>query len=199
MKTAAIILAAGQSRRMGNVNKLVVEVGGTAMVRIVADAAAVSRVDQTYVVTGHEQQTVEDALAGLDVICVYNDEFEQGLSTSLKTGISALDGDVGRVIILLGDMPMVEASMINRMLDASDAVSGSIIIATCNGKRGNPVLWPRIFFDDLLKIEGDIGARQVIARNLDRLGEVELGKAARLDIDTPDMLAGMGNPHTSPG
>ncbi len=199
MKTAAIILAAGQSRRMGSINKLVADVDGTPMVRIVGEAAAASRAERLYLVTGHERELVEAALSGLEITRIHNAEFEQGLSTSLTAGIAALDETIERAIILLGDMPLIEASMIDRMLDASDTTPGSIIIATCNGKRGNPVLWPREYFDDLMNVEGDIGARQIIARNLDRLGEVELGEAAARDVDTPEALAGMNKKTTPPG
>ncbi len=176
---------------MGKTNKLIAKVDDTPMVRIVAHAAVASRVDSVLVVTGHERESVESTLDGLEVTCIHNPDYANGLSTSLKAGIDALQKNIDRAIILLGDMPLIEASMIDRMLKASDTTNGSIIIATSNGRRGNPVLWPRAFFDDLQTIEGDIGARQIIGRNLDRIGEVELGEAARLDIDTPEALAGM--------
>ncbi|MEL7430740.1 MAG: NTP transferase domain-containing protein, partial [Pseudomonadota bacterium] len=187
-KTAAIILAAGQSRRMGDANKMSVEIGGKAMVRHVAEAAVASGVSQTLVVTGHEPDVVHEALSGLDVGFVHSPRFNEGLSQSLAAGISALDDKITGAVILLGDMPFITSGMINEMLEAG-GTSRSIVMATHNGKRGNPVLWPSRFFQALTQIEGDTGARHVIGMHSHEVVEVELGEAAALDLDTPEAVA----------
>ncbi len=187
-KAAAIILAAGQSRRMGKANKMTVEIEGKPMVRHVAEAALASSVSDVFVVTGHEPEDVKSALDGLDITYLHNDRFAEGLSRSLTAGIKGLPGDVDRALILLGDMPYVTASMINELLDAGDSGS-DIVMSTFEGKRGNPVLWPRRFFEELTRIEGDTGARHVIGANSDQVVEVEIGSAAAIDLDTPEAVA----------
>jgi len=185
---AAIILAAGQSRRMGALNKMTVDVHGKSMVRHVADAVAVSKVNNAVVVTGSNPDEIEAVLKGVDCDFAHNADFEEGLSTSLRTGIQSLGEDVGRAIILLGDMPFVESAMIDNLIAASDENPGKIIIATHEGKRGNPVLWPRRFFEELTHIQGDTGARHIIETHRDLVIEVELGEAASVDIDTKEVL-----------
>lgn len=187
-KTAAIILAAGQSRRMGDRNKMIVEINGMPMVRHVGEAALDSCVSETHVVTGYMQQDVVDALDGLQITQIDNPYYKAGLSTSLICGIKALSKDVTSTLVLLGDMPFITSDMIDRLVEASSQNPNHIIVSTHEGKRGNPVLWPRGFFDELCSIQGDIGARHIMAANQDRVIEVELGKAASLDLDTPDAV-----------
>ena len=187
-KTTAIVLAAGQSRRMGAVNKMTVAVHKKPMVRHVAEAALTSKVDEVLVVTGHKPQEIRQALTGLNVSFVQNDRFAEGLSTSLSTGIEALSSDTNQALILLGDMPFVTSDMIDQILLA-EKPSGGIAMATCEGKRGNPVLWPAQFFEELTRIEGDTGARHVIGANADQVTEVEIGPAAAVDLDTPEAVA----------
>lgn len=183
--TTAIILAAGQSRRMGDLNKMTVEIDGEPMVRLVGNAAVSSLANSTIVVTGHKQQDVLGALNGLEISQHHNPEYANGLSTSLKCGIKSLSKDVSSALILLGDMPFITSAMIDMLIDKASANPSHIIVATHGGKRGNPVLWPRVFFDELCSIQGDVGARHIMAANQDRVIEVELGVAASLDLDTP--------------
>jgi len=186
-KTVAVILAAGQSRRMGNANKMTVEIDGKPMVRHVAEAALSSTTDSVFVVTGHRPDDVKLALEGLDVTFVHNPDYSGGLSTSLANGIGAVSDQAEQTMILLGDMPYLEASMINEIVEAGKD-NGNIVMATCDGKRGNPVLWPRRFFEELTRIEGDTGARHVIGANADQVVEVEIGSAAAIDLDTPEAV-----------
>ena len=188
VKFAALVLAAGQSRRMGEVNKLTAKVHGKAMVRHVVQAASDSSCDEVHVVLGHQSGEVKEALDGVDCRFVHNPSFEEGLSTSLVAGIAALGADVTHVVVLLGDMPMITAEHINRLIARSRENADQIVMATANGKRGNPVLWPSRVFDELKNVVGDVGARHIIGANADRVTEIELGEAAGLDIDTPTTL-----------
>jgi molybdenum cofactor cytidylyltransferase len=193
-KTAAIILAAGQSRRMGRRNKLVAELNGESMVGRVAKAALASRADPVIVVTGHESEKVEGRLHGLAVTFAHNPAYAEGLSTSLAAGIAAVPDDCDGAIVLLGDMPLVSAGMIDRMIEAArSGAPDSIALATFDGKRGNPVLWPRSLFSRLTSISGDVGARHVIGENSGRVIAVELGEAAGIDVDTPEALEEVGS------
>ena len=191
---AALVLAAGRSRRMGPVNKLLAEVDGEPMlVRVVREALS-AQVRAVYVVTGFERGRVEKALAGLDVRLVHNPDFAKGISTSIAAGISALGAETEGALICLGDMPAVSADMLNRIVAAFDPHrGGEVCVPTCRGKRGNPVLWSRRFFDEIRGIQGDAGARHLIGEHSDVVREVPIDDAAiLLDVDSPDALARFG-------
>lgn len=190
-RIAAILLAAGQSRRMGAENKLLAEVDGKPMVRHVAEAIAASKAVSTTVVLGHEPDTVRAALIDLDPSFARNPDYAEGLSTSLKTGIAAVDDDVDGVIVCLGDMPRVSAGIIDRMIAAFDPVEGrAIVVPTRRGKRGNPVLFAKRFFDEMATVSGDVGARHLIGNHEDLAVEIEVEDDAVLtDVDTPEALA----------
>jgi molybdenum cofactor cytidylyltransferase len=187
---AAIILAAGRSTRMGGPNKLLAPIGGKPLVRIAAEQALASRASSVIVVTGHQREQIEGALAGLDLRIVHNPDFAQGLGTSLRVGVAAVPSDVDGVIVCLADMPQVDARLLDRMIAAFDPEKAALVVVpTLDGKRGNPVLWSRRFFPDLMVIEGDVGARHLIASYAEAVTEVPVtGDAAFLDVDTPEML-----------
>src|SRR6185295_12832490 len=164
-KIAAVVLAAGRSTRMGGPNKLLAEIGGEPLVRIAAEQALASRAKPVIVVTGHQREQVEAALRGLDVRLVHNPDFAQGLGTSVSTGVAAVPAEADGAIVCLGDMPQVDAALIDRLIAAFDPDRGALIVMpTVEGRRGNPVLWSRRFFPDLMAIEGDVGARHFIGR-----------------------------------
>jgi molybdenum cofactor cytidylyltransferase len=192
-KVAALVLAAGQSRRMGGPNKLVATIDGKPLVRIAAEAALKSRAVSVTAVTGHLADKVRDALAGLDLKIVHNPDYAEGLSTSLRTGLASLPADVDGAIVLLADMPEVDAATIDRLIGAFDPGRGALLVVpTFEGKRGNPVLWAARYFPDLMTVKGDTGGRHLIGANPDAVAEVELGPAVALDIDTPEALAAAG-------
>jgi molybdenum cofactor cytidylyltransferase len=188
---AAVVLAAGRSSRMGGPNKLLAEIGSKPLVRIVVDAVLASRARPVVVVTGHQRDKVEAALAGLSVKFVHNPHFADGLGTSLKAGIAALPAEADGAIVCLGDMPQVDAALIDRLIGAFDPDHGALVVLpTIDGKRGNPVVWSRRFFPDLMAVEGDVGARYLIGRYTEAVAEVPLtGTAALTDVDTPEALA----------
>ncbi|MBN9091661.1 MAG: molybdopterin-binding/glycosyltransferase family 2 protein, partial [Reyranella sp.] len=180
---AAVILAAGRSTRMGGRNKLLAEVGGRKLVRIVAEQVLASRASSVVVVTGHQREEVEQALAGLNVRFVHNPAFAEGQGGSVRAGIDAVPESADGAVICLGDMPLVDAAMIDRMIEAFSPGAGSLIVVpVSNGRRGNPVVWSRRYFGDLVKLDGDFGARHLIVQHADAVTEVEVGgPAAFLD------------------
>jgi len=190
-KIAAIVLAAGQSRRMGPVNKLLADIGGKPMTAHVVDAAIASVASPVIVVTGHEPERLEEALAERNVRFIHNPDYADGLSTSLRAGLSLLDADIDGAVVCLGDMPGVSADHIDRLIEAFDPPAGhAIIVPTFNGKRGNPVLWHRRFFAAMSNVSGDVGARHLIGHNEDAVLEVAMDDDAILaDLDTPEALA----------
>jgi molybdenum cofactor cytidylyltransferase len=192
-RVAAVILAAGQSRRMGPINKLLAEVDGVPMVVRVIDAVAASRAERSVVVVGHEADRVRRAIGDRDVTIVENPDFADGLSTSLRSGLAALGDDAEAALICLGDMPAVTATQLDRLIAAFDPVEGrAICVPTHRGKRGNPVLWDRRFFSEMAGLSGDVGARHLIGANAEVVVEVEMDDDAVLaDIDSPAALTAL--------
>jgi molybdenum cofactor cytidylyltransferase len=162
-------------------------------VRIAAEAALASRAKPVIVVAGHQRSEVEKVLAGLPVEVVHNPDFADGLGTSVRAGIAAVPAEVDGAIVLLGDMPQVDARLIDRLIGAFDPDRGALVVVpTFEGKRGNPVLWSRRFFPDLMAIDGDVGARHLIGHYGEAVAEVPVeGKAALVDVDTPEALVGV--------
>jgi molybdenum cofactor cytidylyltransferase len=187
---AAIVLAAGRSSRMGGPNKLLEVIAGRPLVRIVVDATLASRARPVIVVTGHQRERVEAALRGLPVAFVHNPHFADGLGTSLKAGVAALPAKADGAIVCLGDMPQVDAALIDRLIAAFDPDKGALVVVpNIEGQRGNPVVWSRRFFPDLMNVDGDVGARHLIGRYGEAVAEVPLtGRAALTDVDTPEAL-----------
>ncbi|MGX5828829.1 NTP transferase domain-containing protein [Mesorhizobium sp. 43Arga] len=193
LKVAIVLLAAGRSSRMGGPNKLMALFDGKPLVRRTAERALASKASGTIVVTGHQRERVRAALSGLDVTFADNPDFADGLSTSLKAGIAYLPEDTAGVMIVLGDMPGVVSGDLDRLIDAfSKAGGNSVVRASHQGKRGNPVLLPRALFPAIAHLEGDTGARHLVeAEGLDVI-DVEIGEGASVDVDTREALEGAG-------
>ncbi|MEZ5813037.1 MAG: molybdopterin-binding/glycosyltransferase family 2 protein [Rhizobiaceae bacterium] len=191
-KLHAVLLAAGRSSRMGGPNKLLATFDGEILVRRVAARIIEAGLAPT-VVTGHQRERIEDALAGLDVMFAHNDAFAEGLSGSLKVGMNALPEAADGALIVLADMPGLRAADIKALCEAFAAAGGgSIIRATHAGKRGNPVILPRSVFAQIEAIAGDTGARAIIESGATPVIDVEIGQAASLDVDTPTLLGAAG-------
>ncbi|NVN84554.1 MAG: NTP transferase domain-containing protein [Rhodopseudomonas sp.] len=189
-EVAAIVLAAGRSTRMGGPNKLLAELNGKPLVRIVAEQVLASKASSVIVVTGHQADKVQEALSGLKVSFVHNADFAQGLASSVKTGIAAVPETADGAVVCLGDMPLIDAELIDRLIEAFAPDRGGLIaVPVSDGRRGNPVLWSRRFFAELMTLGGDIGARHLIAKHGEAVAEVPVeGHGAFLDIDTPQAL-----------
>ena len=197
-RIAALVLAAGQSRRMGVCNKLLASIDGIPMVARAVDAAIVGLEagmeagvnGGVYVVTGHEHEQVAGALAGRDVHLVHNPRYAAGLSTSLASGLEALAPDVDAALVCLGDMPRVRAAHIKRLVEAFDPLEGrAICVPMWAGKRGHPVLWARRFFAEMSEIKGDVGARHLLGEYAELLCEIPVDDdGVLLDVDSPGAL-----------
>jgi molybdenum cofactor cytidylyltransferase len=192
-KIAALVLAAGRSRRMAPLNKLLVtdDAGLPMVVRVVENVLA-SRARPVIVVTGHERERVEAAVAGRPVQVTQAEDYAEGLSASLKAGLAALPPDIEGFLVCLGDMPLVTGAMIDRLLAHFDPEEGrAIVMPTFRGKQGNPMLWSREFLPEMLAITGDVGARHLVGKHADRVAEVEMADDAVLrDFDTTEALKG---------
>ena len=185
---AALVLAAGQSSRMGGTNKLLAEVDGVPMLLRAVNAALASRASSVTVVLGHEADKAEALLAGRRVSIVRNADYAQGMSASLRTGIQALPPEADAAIVLLADMPRITADHVDRLIDAFAAQQSTIVVPQHDGRRGNPILWPREFFARMQSVSGDKGARELLAEHAARIRKVDLDDAIHADVDTPDSL-----------
>jgi molybdenum cofactor cytidylyltransferase len=188
MRIACLVLAAGRSSRMAPRNKLLEPVGDENMVRRVAATAVASGAEPVIVVTGHEAASVAASLRGLDVTTVANPDYADGLSTSLRAGLRALPAGIDGALILLGDMPEVEASVLTALMAAFTGAN-AICVPVRHGRRGNPVLWGRSYFAEMMRLTGDTGAKPLMARHEARLIEVEVATDSIFeDIDAPEDL-----------
>lgn len=189
----ALVLAAGRASRMNGSHKLLAEFDGLPLVRRAAEAAIAARPSRVLVVTGHRAEEVEAALAGLAVETVRNPDHALGMSTSLRAGVAALDPACDGVVVMLADMPHVTGADVRRLIDAFQEAGGHAVVrAVSGGGRGNPVVLPRATFSAVLRLEGDVGARHIVeSAGLDVV-DVELGEAARVDVDTPEAVIAAG-------
>jgi molybdenum cofactor cytidylyltransferase len=195
-EVAAIILAAGRSSRYlagggPEASKLIALYRGEPLVRRVARAALGSCARPVVVVTGHARVDVEAALAGLPLGFAFNPDFANGLASSLRVGVAALPARALGAMVLLGDMPDVEAAVIDRIVKVfSTSADALAAVPVHAGRRGNPVLLGRGLFAAVARLEGDEGARRLLREAApDRVAEVPFDDAAvTLDIDTPDDL-----------
>lgn len=191
IRVIAVVLAAGQSTRMGEINKLLAPWQGQPLVTHVVDAALdCDGLSEVVVVTGHQADRVEASMHG-NVQFIHNPHYASGMASSLRAAIDwAEHRELDGVLVLLGDMPLVTSAHIDQMLEAfAEAGPGAIIQATNHGKPGNPVLLPRNLFGELKQIKGDRGARAIIATHSEQVTSVEIGPAAARDFDTPDAFA----------
>lgn len=174
MKIRGIILAGGKSSRMGK-NKLELEIEGRPIIDRVIDNAKRSKLDDIVVIWGKYD-------VDTDIPKLFNERFEEGMSTSIIKGMKNFDGDA--VMILLGDMPFIESKIIDKLICSYRKSGKNIAIPVCEGRKGNPVIIGNKYFNDLLKNRGDKGARCIIAENLQDVELVEIGsEAIFLDID----------------
>jgi molybdenum cofactor cytidylyltransferase len=198
----AVVLAAGRSSRMGDQNKLVVDVFGTPMIARVVDALLGSSVERVVVVTGHERERVEAALAGRGLTFVHNPDYATGMSTSLRAGVRALGPEVDAALVCLGDMPWIAPAHVDALIDAFQPVEGrEICVPVYQGKRGNPVLFAARFFDEMSQLEGDVGARALIDAHAEVVFQVPVDQSGVLvDVDTVAALERLRlGPDKAPG
>jgi len=186
-KIAIIILAAGQGKRMEGRDKLLSRHRGRPLVEWAIDAAETSKATDVLIVTGYQGERLTSLLGGRRAISVGNPDFDSGMSSSIKVGVRTLPNDTEGAIICLADMPKVTARHLDALIDAF--TGDNICAPTYEGRRGNPVLWPRNRFPDLLMLKGDKGARDILKERHNEITLVEMEDDAILfDVDTPDVL-----------
>ncbi len=188
IKVAAIVLAAGQSTRMGEQNKLFLKIGERSMIQQVVANLTASKVERIFVVTGHERERVRNELRDLSVTFIHNRDYAEGLSTSIRIALGQLPKKMNAALICLGDMPFVATSQIDALIDAFDpGTQQTICVPTYKGKRGNPVLWGRNYFQEMMEVRGDVGAKHIIGEYKQSTVEVAMDDVGVItDFDTPE-------------
>jgi len=183
-RVAGIILAAGKSSRMGRM-KLLLDVHGKPMLGHVLENALRSALDEVIVVLGEEHERILERIDFKGAAVVFNPDFLNGQSTSLKAGIAAVGESCGAALFLLGDLPLVSPGVIDAILKKHKATHAPIVVPVFAGKRGNPVLLARSLFPMVLALEGDTGARPLLAAYKDLIETVDVEHdGIHLDVDT---------------
>ena len=183
---SGIILAAGQSKRMGQVKQLLPFRGKPLISHVVYNALA-SQLGEVIVVLGHGAEEIEMTVDFGDAQVVMNDDYQAGQSTSLQTGISAISDRSEAALFILGDQPLVNVGVINRLIEEFERKRMGFLVPTFQGKRGNPVLVGRSLFPHLKSLTGDQGARALFEEYADQIKEIDVGDGCiHVDIDTWD-------------
>ena len=184
-RVAGIVLAAGKSTRYGD-TKQILPWKGTTLAAHSARVAIESGLDPVIVVVGCQSEKVKKELEGLSVHLVNNPDFESGQSSSLRKGLEALPPSAGAAVFLLADQPLITADIIQKIVSAHRQLFAPVCLPVFEGKRGNPVLFDKSLFSELLELRGDTGGREVIERHQSRIATVPSGRSILLDIDTPE-------------
>jgi len=183
---AAIVLAAGESRRFGQPKQLL-PVGNKTMIQHVVDTVLSSPVEQVVVVLGHRAAEIGASIADRPVEIVVNEGWKSGLSSSVRAGLSAVRPEAGAALFVLADQPGITTEIVTKLVKRYRETRALIVVPTHRGRRGNPVLFDRSLFAELMKVKGNQGGRRVIAEHGAEVEEVEVGtEAIFADIDTAD-------------
>ena len=192
-RLGAILLAAGCSWRFGPGNKLLAEIDGRPMGRVVADALCdATCIGEVLVVTGHDAAAVERVLDGLSVRFVFNADWRDGMGASIALGVSKLDAALDGVAIVPADMPFISQDLIEKLASRFQELGGESVIfpTTPAGEQRNPVIWPRRFFGFLEGLGGPEGGKRLLLELADSLSAVLMtDERVLLDIDAPDDMS----------
>lgn len=184
---SAILLAAGQSRRMGKLNKLTLPVAGVPLLRHVATTLLNSNLQEIVVVVGHESQTARDVLRDLPLTLVQNDRYQDGQMTSVYRGMEALSGSCGGVMVCLSDQPLLEVQDLNRLVNAFlHRCPTSVLVPSYQGRRGNPVIMAYEHRDAIVGGDRNLGCKKLIEKNPQLVTALEMDNDhVVFDLDTP--------------
>ena len=181
---SAILLAAGQSKRMGELKQLM-PFGQSTIVEQAIDNLVGSAVNEVIVVVGYKAEDVIKTIAAKAVKLVINPDYEQGMSTSVIAGLNLVHSGVQAVMLALGDQPLVNSQTINRLIDEFRDRDKGIAIPTYQGRRGHPIIFAIKYKEKLLELKGDVGGRQIIKDHPNDVLEVVVNSESIIaDFDT---------------
>jgi molybdenum cofactor cytidylyltransferase len=181
---AGVILAAGTSSRMGK-NKLLLELGGSTILRRAVRTAEAAGLDPVLVVVGHESERARAELAGIECTAVLNPEYARGMNTSLRAGISAVPEEAAAAVVLLPDMPLVTAEMVRELVDRWRASGAPLALSLYGDVVAPPILYGRALFPELCALEADACGKSIVKRHRAEALEISRPAAALGDLDVP--------------
>ena len=183
---SAILLAAGQSKRMVGENKLAKKIQGVPLIKHSVKNILASSIDELIVVLGHQKETIEKLINKNEKIkFVFNKDFESGIASSIKTGLNNLSENTEAFFICLGDMPMVNPNIYNQLIKSIN--KKEIIVPTYKGQQGNPVLFAKSMKEKIINISGDVGAKKILELNKDKILNLEINdQCVTKDFNTQD-------------
>ena len=183
---SAILLAAGQSKRMNGENKLIRKIRGVPLIKHSVKNILTSSIDELIIVLGHQKEIIEKLIAKNEKIkIVFNKNFESGMASSIKIGLNNLSEKTEAFFICLGDMPMVNQNTYNHLIKSRN--NKEIIVPTYKGQQGNPILFSKSIKEKIMTIQGDVGAKKILELNRNKILNVEVGnQSVRKDFNTKD-------------
>ena len=186
MVIGAIVLAAGESRRMGR-HKMLLPYEGVTVVEHVVNRLCESGVEAVLVVAGHRAELVIEALRGTSARTVTNPDFKEGMLSSVRCGLRAAPESWDAVLIALGDQPTIRKETVDSVIAAYSGGSASIVVPTCDGKRGHPLLFSMVHRDEVLEGFDDTGLRGLLQAHGEDVLEVAVDSVTVLeDLDYPE-------------
>ena len=182
--TAIIILAAGESNRM-RIPKQLLPFKGKNMLQHAIDEAAVSMADFVFVVLGANAERIKRVLHSSRAQLIMNHSWHEGIGSSIRSGIKALPPSVDSAIISLCDQPYANTKTFNDLIIAFETTGTSIVACEYGGSSGTPAIFSRTYFDQLLILEGDRGAKRIILENRHDTATIPFAEGT-IDIDTAE-------------
>ena len=183
---SAVLLAAGESRRMGEFKQLL-PIGGKTFVERSVDNLLASRAGEVIVVTGHREKEGRAVLADRPVRFVHNPDYALGMSESIKRGVAAVSEDARAVVIALADQPLITPDIIDRIIDAYEAHDSPLVIPSFEGRNGHPVILDIRLKREVLEMDSSQGLRQVVYAHKSEACYVEVqSRAILIDFDYPE-------------
>ncbi len=182
----AIILAAGESERMGS-PKMLLDFGGRKMIEMAITNVLQSNVDNTIVVLGAHSDEIMKVIGSLPVIICHNENYNEGMLSSVRCGLSCLPEHLKAVIVFQGDQPFIDPQVTNMVIEAYRSSGKGIVIPVCDGKRGHPLLLDKKYIDQIGTLNSKIGLRELAMKFPADIFEVETGNRRIFrDFDTYD-------------
>ena len=183
---SAILLAAGQSKRMKGENKLIKKIQGIPLIKYSVKNILSSSIDELIVVLGYQKEIIEKFIGkNKKIKIVFNKNFENGMASSIKTGLAHCSEKSEAFFICLGDMPLVNHNIYNQLIKSKD--NKKIIVPTYKGQQGNPVLFSKSMKDKINTIQGDVGANKILELNKNKVFKLSINNNCIIkDFDTQD-------------
>ena len=183
---SAILLAAGQSKRMNGENKLTKEIQGIPLIKHSVKNILASSIDELIIVLGHQKEIIEKLIDKNEKIkFIFNKNFENGMASSIKIGLNNLSEKAEAFFICLGDMPMVNKDTYNQLIKSRN--NKEIIVPTLKGQQGNPILFSKSTKEKIMTLQGDVGAKKILELNKSKILNVDISdQSIKKDFNTKD-------------